>query len=272
MKVFDRLPWRGLSPFRWLTGLKSALVDLLAPRRCAGCEERWLPGHEGYWCDACLKELPRIRSPMCPRCGLPHSSFDRIGDFLCARCLQEGYHFDGARSATFHKGLVREHILGLKFGGEIHRAPPLAQLLATTLEEHPLPRADLLAPVPLHVRRLRQRGFNQTAVLAGFLGPVLGIPVKYTALSRKRWLRPQTRLSRAERLVNVRDNFFVEDPSVARGKRVLLLDDVFTTGTTLDECAKVLRQAGASKVYALTVSRVVPGKAAEKIGPPSPVL
>ena len=114
-------------------------------------------------------------------------------------------------------------------------------------------------PVPLHPRRLRTRGYNQAALLSKFLGSRAGIPVAYELLTRARETRPQTRLSREQRLANVRGAFLVADAEAVSGRRILLVDDVFTTGTTLDECALALKRAGAARIAALTVARSVPG-------------
>jgi ComF family protein len=117
---------------------------------------------------------------------------------------------------------------------------------------------DLIFPVPLHVKRLRQRGFNQAGLLAKAFGHLVGLPVLFQVLTRKSWTEPQTRLNREERLKNVRDAFRVTDIGKVKSMRILIIDDVFTTGTTLNECAKTLKRAGASEVHALTVSRALP--------------
>jgi ComF family protein len=119
-------------------------------------------------------------------------------------------------------------------------------------------RMDLVVPVPLHLKRLGQRGFNQSAVMAGALGRRLDLPVRFDMLVRNQWTEPQTRLSRKERLENVKGAFEVSDRSSGKGHHILIVDDVFTTGTTLSECAKTLKAAGAAGVYALTVTRAIP--------------
>lgn len=119
-------------------------------------------------------------------------------------------------------------------------------------------RVDLLMPVPLHVKRLAQRGFNQAGIMVRALGERLDLPVRFNALVRKEWTIPQTRLSRRERLENLKGAFDVPDETLVKRKKILLVDDVFTTGTTLSECAKTLRAAGAAEVHALTVTRAIP--------------
>ena len=137
--------------------------------------------------------------------------------------------------------------------------PCLAELLEIAYAAWGLDAPDLIVPVPLHPKRLSQRGFNQAGLLALELGRKIKAPVSTDALVRKNQTLPQTRLKRGERLKNVKGAFEIPDDSKVRGRRILLIDDVFTTGTTLSECAKVLkRKGGASEVYALTVTRAIP--------------
>lgn len=126
------------------------------------------------------------------------------------------------------------------------------------LDRERIDASDFILPVPLHVRRLRQRGYNQAGLLAKALGRKLGIPVRYDLLIRKCWTEPQTRLKRQERLENVKDAFTLTMPAKLEKCNILLIDDVFTTGTTLNECARTLKNGGAGAVLALTVSRALP--------------
>jgi ComF family protein len=121
-----------------------------------------------------------------------------------------------------------------------------------------LHKVELILPVPLHHLRLRQRGFNQAALLARRLGSNLGIPVDYSSLKRSRWTEPQTGLSRRKRAANVKGAFALIRPEKVRGRRTILLDDVLTTGETVNQCARVLKSGGASQVVVLTVARSVP--------------
>ena len=249
----------GAETFRdGLNRLACSLSDLFLPRQCAGCRKAWLHRHQGFWCDDCRDELPWIESPICPRCGRPFPKSASSPDHFCGDCLQSLFLFDSARSATQHAGVVRHRIHQLKFGGQLHWAPPLAELLVNLFRREAWPAVDMIFPVPLHVKRLRQRGFNQAGLLANAVGRQLGLPVQFDALVRKCWTEPQTRLNRAQRLHNVRDAFHVPDPSKIKGRRVLIIDDVYTTGTTLNECTKTLIAAGASEVHALTVCRALP--------------
>jgi ComF family protein len=236
----------------------ASFLELFLPRQCAGCQKIWLHSDQGFWCEPCLDELPRIESPICPRCGRPYPKSPSSPDHLCGDCLLSRFLFDSARSATHHAGVVRKRIHQLKFGGQLHWVPPLADLLVDLCRREASPVVDMITPVPLHVKRLRQRGFNQAGLLASVVGSRLGLPVHFDCLVRKCWTEPQTRLNREQRLQNVKDAFHVRTPGTVKGRRVLIIDDVYTTGTTLNECTKTLKAAGASEVHAVTVCRALP--------------
>ena len=241
-----------------LGGLASSFLHLCLPRSCAGCRKVWLSPGQGHWCGDCFKALPWIQSPRCVKCGRPFLKSAPTADHYCGDCLLSSLPFDTARSATLYTGVVRERIHQLKFGGQLHWVPPLVELLSEAiLKEGPL-HAETVIPVPLHVKRLRQRGFNQSGLMAKMLGRSIRLPVHFGALIRKNWTEPQTRLNREDRLTNVKGAFTVKDRSVVEGRSVLLIDDVLTTGTTVTECARVLKKAGAAQVHILTVARALP--------------
>lgn len=243
---------------RRLQEMGLAFLDLFLPKRCVACEDRWPAGWESSWCGPCLESVSWIRSPLCPCCGRPHHKSPSSPDHLCGDCEVSRYPFDSVRSATFHSGTVRDGIHRLKFGGRLHWVPPLVELLVRAVTREMLNSCRVIIPVPLHHKRLRQRGFNQAGLLARGLGKALGLEVDYGLLARSAWTEPQTRLKREERLHNVKGAFQVVKAGRLLGRSVLLLDDVFTTGTTLCECATVLKEAGAEEVHAITVSRSVP--------------
>jgi ComF family protein len=248
--------------YEHLKMLGASLFDFCFPRRCAGCREIIVSSHIDSWCENCFESLAWVTPPLCPCCGIPFLDSPSSPDHLCGDCLLETYHFDSARSAALYAGIVRKLIHRLKFGGKLHCIPPLVDLLAATLDKHGPPDVDFVAPVPLHLKRLRQRGFNQSALLAKMLGRRRGLSVRFDALIRKNWTAPQTRLNRRERLENVKDAFNAPHPALVEGRSIILVDDVFTTGTTISECARVLKAAGASTVHALTVARALPDRKA----------
>ncbi len=248
-----------MKPIGALKALGASFLDLLVPRRCAGCGSacREVPNH--YWCASCHEGLPWVRAPLCPLCGRPYFDSPTSSNHVCGDCLLVPPPFDGARSAALYSDIVRKRIHEVKFGGRLYWIPPLVQLLVDCLEEWSLKGLDGLVAVPLHVKRVRQRGFNQSALLAELLGKRLRMPVCRDALVRSRWTEPQTRLKREERLKNVAHAFAVGNRSSVRGRSILLIDDVHTTGSTVAACTLTLKEARAERVYVLTVARSVPG-------------
>jgi ComF family protein len=229
-----------------LTGLWRGLLDLVFPPRCVGC------GCAGVWfCPDCLARVQPLPPPICRICG------DRVfGADLCPSCRQDPPPIDGIRSVSLHTGPLRKAVHGFKYRRQRDLAPVLASLLADYLILNPLP-GDLLVPVPLHPDRQRQRGYNQSVLLARALAEALphaGLTVNETAMRRVRATASQTKLDRGQRKQNVTGAFACMDGAVA-GRQVLLIDDVCTTGATLEACALACRQAGAVSVWGLTVTR-----------------
>ena len=230
----------------WARKLGRGLLDLLYPPFCVGCGR---PGT--MYCSTCRDGTPRIQPPLCPRCGRPQA-VSRV----CHDCAVEPPSVDGIRSVMVFEGALRAAIHQFKYGYVRDLAVPLGNLLISYWRETPL-AADVIVPVPLHARRLRERGYNQAALLAQHLGLALGVPVYSNCLRRSRYTASQTRLSARERSHNVEGAFACTGTGVL-GQRVLLVDDVCTTGATLGACGRALEEGGARSVWALTVARAVP--------------
>ncbi len=236
--------------------LAQDMLFFVYPQGCAGCS-RPSPSEESEaFCPDCVKILDLIRAPYCPGCGIP---LETPHPHLCGDCLGGTHYFDRARATGLYRGLVREVLHRFKYGGQTFLVRPLAQMLTASGKELTrLHNVDLIVPVPLHPRRLRQRGFNQSALLARRLGSTLGISVDYSNLKRFRWTEPQTGLSHRQRAANVKGAFKLTRPEKMRGKVILLLDDVLTTGETVNQCTRVLQKDGrTSEVVILTVARTV---------------
>jgi len=236
----------------WQT-IGRSLLDLLYPRFCEDCGEpvRALPD---FLCWSCRLEVVPIRPPFCARCGDPVEGVTGK-PFLCALCTREPPPFDLARSAVRYRGPIRPLLHRFKYADGLHLAPMLTDLLAMAVETHYDPTwFDFTVYVPLYPPRERRRTYNQSQLLAERLARRYGIPV-FRGIERTRDTGTQTRLSMGERARNVRDAFAVRDPAWAEGKRFLLVDDVMTTGATLREVARALKQAGAERVWAATVAR-----------------
>jgi len=226
--------------------LKSVALDLLYPRCCVGC------GKEGgFICNSCCQSLLRIMPPLCPRCGRSQAS-----GILCSTCVSWLAAIDGIRSPFQFDGVMRKAIHQLKYRNLRAIAEPLAGLLSDCLTAHYMP-AEVLVPVPLHSKRLRERGYNQSGLLARELAKLAGLPVIDGCLIRKRLAPPQAKTQNVkERRGNVADAFVCRDHRL-KGSQVLLIDDVTTSGATLDACAAALKDAGAASVWGLVLAREI---------------
>ncbi len=226
--------------------LKGVALDLLFPRWCIGC------GREGdFLCQSCRQLLPRIMPPLCPRCGRPQPS-----GILCSSCVGWQAEIDGIRSPFRFDGVMRQSIHQLKYRNLRALAQPLVKLLQDYLVTNPVP-GEVLVPVPLHHKRLKERGYNQSRLLARELGKLINLPVVDDCLIRQRHASPQARASTVdERRSNVDGAFTCRDHRL-RDKQVLLIDDVSTSGATLDACAVALKTSGATTVWGLVLAREI---------------
>ena len=234
------------------------LAFFIYPPTCAGCEQPLHSDRSESFCPDCLGTLELISEPYCPVCGFPYAT-EIPNSHLCGDCLAGIHYFDRARSTGSYRGSLREILHRFKYGGRTSLARPLAQMLiAPGKHLAQLHNVDRIIPVPLHPKRLRQRGFNQASLLARRLGAALKISVDYASLKRSRWTEPQTGLTRRQRAANVRGAFCLETGEQVRGKGILLVDDVLTTGETVNQCVRALkRDGGAREVVVLTVARTV---------------
>lgn len=189
--------------------------------------------------------------PLCPGCGKPQAS-----GILCPVCRQRQTEIDGIRSPFRFAEVIREAIHQLKYRNLKAISPCLATLLADYLQSSPLP-GEALVPVPLHPRRLRERGYNQSSLLARELGKLINLPVIEDCLVRVKEAQPQVRTATVEdRRKNVTDAFKCQNGKV-RGKQIILIDDVCTSGATLESCASALKSEGVTSVWGLTLAREI---------------
>ncbi|NLL19994.1 MAG: ComF family protein [Clostridia bacterium] len=201
-------------------------------------------------CPACSYLLEMWREePHCLRCGRPRSG---TGD-LCRDCLATTPPFRLARAAAPYDGPFRQAVQKLKFQGALLLAEPLGQLMAETVLAEPMyTGVELVVPVPLHRRKLRSRGFNQSSLLGKEIGNRLGLPLEEKVLIKERETKDQIGLTREQRLANLRGAFTVDKPQLVKGKSLLLVDDIFTTGSTVSHSAAALLAAGAEEVSVIT--------------------
>lgn len=229
-------------------------LDMLYPRRCVGCGVA-SPGTFRYICWECWSDSARVEAPFCNLCGDPVAgAIDH--DFICYACSAEKPAFDGARSAARYDGVVGESLRQLKYEQALWLAPDLSTLLYNCIQaEYPDRSFDLLVPVPLHHVRRRERGYNQSAVLARELARKFGRESRPGLLKRIRPTISQTNLTAKERLSNVTKAFQYKRGKQLAGQKVLLVDDVMTTGATVNACANALKKGGAASVHVITAAR-----------------
>lgn len=218
-------------------------LDLLFPPRCVGCSRL------GEWfCNDCRALVESVPQPICPRCGRSVSA-----ERLCLQCQVNSDLLNGSRSVALHDGVLKKAIHHFKYQRRQQLATILGEMLFTYWQSADLP-ADLVIPVPLHKSRQKKRGFNQAGLLAAVLAQRSELPLDETHLIRTRATRPQVGLGVEERRDNVSDAFSWTGDGLD-GIGVLLVDDVCTTGATLEACALALRYAGVDSVWALTLAR-----------------
>lgn len=232
-------------------------LDFIFPPKCLICNLLFDARNPYRLCPLCLSDISYTEPPSCDLCGMPFKS-KVSSDHLCGECLTTKRYFKKTRSLGLYQGTLLKAIHLLKYNARIHLASSLGNMLADSVSElFDLELMDLLIPVPLHPRRLRERGFNQALLLARSLEKRLNVPLNPKVLRRIRYTEHQVNLSRSARKKNVRGVFAVSDPSLVKGKNILLVDDVYTTGATVNECGRILLKSGANEVYVLTVARSV---------------
>lgn len=241
--------------------LFTLLVDIIYPPRCVICSQFLWKGplsrdrRSALFCQACTADFRCLVPPLCPICGQPFSAAAG-DDHPCEDCLRKRPLYDAAWAPYHYEGAILKGIHRLKYGSKSFVADALGPLVTGFAQQRlDGARPDLIMPVPLHPRRLRERGFNQSLLLARHVSRTLHLDLDILSLRRVRYTLPQANLAKKERQKNVRGAFFLEQEGVVRGKTVLLVDDVVTTGNTLNECARILRKAGAQKVLCLSLAR-----------------
>ena len=270
-----------------LTRLIKTIIEAFFPARCLACGSFFHPKQQPdnclsengfqsenvsfhtvmtpFLCPNCITGFLSVEAPFCLRCGIMFKS--REGDdHVCGECLESPKRFRTARASGVYDKALRTTIHCLKYKGKIQLARPLGALLFSAFISYwDINSIDIIVPVPLHVKRFRRRGFNQAFLLikdwdriAKALKVTLpGIQIDGRLLVRSRWTKPQTGLGRKKRMANIKNAFSLNDSSKIIDKRILLVDDVLTTGATADECAKVLLYEGARHVDVLTLARAV---------------
>ena len=233
------------------------ITDVIFPPRCLGCAEIIPQQSLQIFCPTCKGKVRFITGSLCPICGM--AFFDSPApDHLCGNCLERKPYFSLARAVASYETLILDTIHQFKYGRNISTGTALASFMAEfCFPDFDFTDYSLILPVPLHIRRLRERGFNQALILAKAIGKKYSIPVNFSLLKRRKFTLTQTGLDKKEREKNIRDAFAINDTDETKGKNIILIDDVYTTGATINQCAKTLIKAGAGKVAVLTLARVL---------------
>jgi ComF family protein len=230
--------------------IKSFIIDILFPIKCIACntEEEWL-------CRKCFKDIKLNEKSICPICEKNETPDGRT----CFSCKKKS-SLDGLIVTTSYKNtLIAQaiHFFKYRFIFDLHL--PLAKLMTSSLQSSDVPICDFIIPIPLHSKRLRWRGFNQSELLAKYISQNLlptEIILENQILSRIKNTKPQMKIGHfKERQYNIKNAFFISNPEKIKGKSILLVDDVATTGSTILECAQILKKNGAKEVFAIVIAR-----------------
>jgi ComF family protein len=241
--IVDELHW-----------IKESLLSLLFPRLCHFCDSLAALRSTSL-CEPCQEALKPIGPGICSQCGLPFAGLAKDRGMLCGRCLTHPPPYSRARYGFMYMDGLKEGIVRFKYGGRLYLGTTLGKLLVDAFSrsfselDH-----DVIVPVPIHRKRLVARGFNQVIVMGEHLSRATGIPMDRSCFEKIRDTPPQVGLTRQERLKNLHKSFEVIRQSAIAGKRVLLIDDVATTGSTIAEAAKTLLAAGAARADALVLA------------------
>ena len=230
-----------------ITRITQQCLDLLFPPRCAGCKKG---GH--VLCPACLEAIPPLQPPFCQHCGAPFTA-----QGTCRTCQYHPPRMHGLRAVGIFEGALRSYIHKLKYEGKTRLAEPLGYVMAEAYKRYSF-HVDALVPVPLHPERQRQRGYNQAELLAEVCASHINVPLYSDALRRHRAAPAQMGSTASQRYQNVADAFLCTPAFTAgalSGRSILMLDDVCTTGATLEACAAPLYAAGAAAVWGLVLAR-----------------
>lgn len=235
----------------------TSLLDIIYPPRCSICGEFLSKNRfvEDPFCQGCANGFTPLVSPICPICSTPFSSGVET-DHFCEDCLRNRPEYEEICAPYLYEGTVLEAIHRFKYGAKVRLGKILGRHLERFAETRIRKTENLLTvPVPLHGKRLRERGFNQSLLLARHVARRLKTGLDYLSVRRLRYTLPQTGLGKKGRRKNVRAAFRVVTPDAVKGKTVLLVDDVATTGNTLNECAGALKRAGCEKVICLVLAK-----------------
>lgn len=235
----------------------NTLVDIVYPKICLVCKNKLkdIAAIDNIICSKCWGDIKRNLPPFCHCCGR-HLSINNSNLHICPACLGKSLHFDRAFSPCIYTGVVKELIHEFKYKSKDYLGLTLSKLMIEFIREYNLPMAliDFIIPVPLHKTRLREREFNQAQILGSFIAREFNKDLLNDVLWRNRYTQTQTELENNQRFLNVKDSFSVTRKEIIKGKNILLVDDVLTTGATASAAAYTLKNAGTNIVFVLTLA------------------
>ena len=234
----------------------NVLADIIYPKTCLACKKQLkeITCVDNLVCTQCWGKIKRNPPPFCYSCGRHLEK--PITKNICPACVRKRLYFDRAFSPCVYEGIIKKLIHAFKYQGKDYLGHTLTRLMTEFIEEYNLPMdiLDLVVPVPLHKTRLREREFNQAQILSNHIARRFNKEVSHDTLRRLRFTKTQTGLEISERLLNVKGSFTITKNHDIRGKNILLVDDVLTTGATCSEAAYALKNAGANIVFVLTLA------------------
>jgi competence protein ComFC len=229
-------------------------LDLIYPRFCVGCDTV-VRDRENHICWDCFSSVDILSSPICSICGDPADGIIEH-EYTCSWCVNRRPHFDRARSAVRYRGVVKDSLQAFKYNNQIHMVSDLAELLVSCVKTHYSDdEFDAVTVVPLDSKKQRQRSYNQSTLIGQKLASAIGVKCAPECVCRTKAVRPQVELNARQRIMNVKGIFEVREQAWVKGRSFLLVDDVMTTGATVNELSKVLKGAGADRVCVATVAR-----------------
>ncbi|MZG29785.1 MAG: ComF family protein [Nitrospinae bacterium] len=256
------MPFKRVNIFGGILRGFRKILDFIFPQNCISCEGN-INESDYFLCSGCRGDIGFIRQPYCFRCGIPADiSYENPHEeFVCGECRQNTCQFDQARSLGFYDTVLRKAIHHFKYRRQMGVLPEVDRLLKKYFDENPdFCRGFTVSPVPLHFNKMKERGFDQAFLIARQVAMILKLPLEGGLLRRVRETSAQANMTRMERAKNIKGAFEVNRPELVEGKNILLVDDVFTTGATVNEAAGTLKKNGAGTVHVFTLGRVVVGK------------
>jgi len=238
--------------------LGEGLISLLLAADCGVCQHPLEPSNITFVCIDCWSKIKWLKAPYCSKCSRPLSStFKSIPTFLCPECRRQNVYFNRAFIPTLYEGVMKKVIHLLKYNKKTGVMRTLEKIMRSYFNclNSSFPSLDLVVPIPLHRKKLRERGFNQAELIAKVVAKHLQVRLTKGNLKRTKATITQTSLDRKERKRNLREAFTVKNRDEFQAKNVLLVDDVYTTGTTIKEAAKVLKEARVKDVYVFALAR-----------------